>query len=449
MGVYQPAVVATFYEYLAPGVMSQIYRDGPACGAQQRLVNITYVCNAAATTPIFISTTEPVTCNYYITIQTAATCGTAFVTSTTPTTALATANLCFLTYSLPGTPEYPWSIATSINVQYNPTPVTGPSGSAYQIASGSGTRTFTNNVGTSTSVAVTIGAVSSTADNLVYLSGVPVDSLGLALVAATAVQQPGEGPSPLATTLYLRNVSGLREVGSYNSDPLGQAWQANFPGYASNITIGASNLNALAPNYQLCQAPITFTNGLRVPTQPGAGNSAKEFKYSYTISDGTSYIVQANLTITSTTQFANAQDQLGNNYDILQNITGTRLYTWLPSGQQLLSQVTGITTPPTQTLPGFDQVPSQRFYPYVLLSSAPGVYTMNTAPFIDGDGIEYNISPAAPVNGIVPTAAFRTSIQVFTNAFQVLGQSWLSEDYNDDQSYIQYQQQSYTFIPGQ
>jgi len=46
--------------------------------------------------------------------------------------------------------------------------------------------------------------------------------------------------------------------------------------------------------------------------------------------------------------------------------------------------------------------PAQHFYPYALLSSAPGVYSQNTAPFLDNDGLSFTFSPGAPLNGQAP-----------------------------------------------
>ena len=73
-----PGKSNTFYQYVAPGVLNQVMQDGGACGAQERYTNVTYVCSASATTPVLVSASEPKTCEYYLTVQTAAVCGTAF-----------------------------------------------------------------------------------------------------------------------------------------------------------------------------------------------------------------------------------------------------------------------------------------------------------------------------------------------------------------------------------
>ena len=153
------------------------------------------------------------------------------------------------------------------------------------------------------------------------------------------------------------------ESGEYRVDPLGQVFLSSVPGFA-NVTIGAANVNSLAVQYSTCQAPISFSNGLRPPTQPSSSNGAVRFLYSYYISDGQFYSVSANLTITTSSQFATSVDALGNPYQSVVNVTGTRLYTYLPTNATLRSSVTGLQRSSTA---------SQRFYPYSLLASAPGV----------------------------------------------------------------------------
>ena len=170
----------------------------------------------------------------------------------------------------------------------------------------------------------------------------------------------------------------------------GEAFLSSVPGFV-NVSIAASNINSLAVIYPTCQAPITFTNGLRQPTQPSASNGATLFMYSYYISDGVTYSVQTNLSITTTSAFATAHDQLGNPYQLIVNITGIRTYTYLPTNSVLVSHVAMPTSPINST---------QLFYPYALLSSAPGVYSTNTAPYLDAAGLSFAVTPAAPINGV-------------------------------------------------
>ena len=76
------------------------------------------------------------------------------VTTNVPIPATLTASLCMLFYSLPGNPDFPWSSAVQLTLQYTNATVVTSSGSAVQIVSGSGTRTFTNKFGKSTTVTV-------------------------------------------------------------------------------------------------------------------------------------------------------------------------------------------------------------------------------------------------------------------------------------------------------
>ena len=204
------------------------------------------------------------------------------------------------------------------------------------------------------------------------------------------------------------------------------------------ITIGASNINALAIQYAQCQAPLTFTNGLRTPTQPSASNGATTILYSYNISDGLTYSVQGNLTITTTSAFANIADFLGNPYQTVTNVVGTRLYTYFPTGAALLSHVSGLS------LTAYPRA-SQRFYPYSLLVSPPGVYSVNSAPFFDYDGIEFSISPSAPRAGLAPgngTLYNATSLYVTAN----IAQAGLTEGFYVNPPLSSLQMQTYALV---
>ena len=374
---------------------------------------------------------------------------TSTLTVTAPTLLPSRGYLCVILYSLPGTIDYPWSSATSVNFFYTPQSLVERNGNAVQILSGTGARTYTNRFGDSTTTPLTLaGTGTDFADNLLYLnSNFPVDTAGLTWNLSNPVQLPNNGAASnrlqYQINVYNTSAGVLTEQYSQRIDPLGQAFLSNIPGFL-NITIGPANINALAPNYATCQAPITFTNGLRTPTEAGAANSAQKFLYTYTISDcgqagGATWVVQANLTITATTQFASQQDALGNPYQVVRNLTGTRTYTYLPTGQQIVSNITGLAT-----LGSADQ----RFYSYALLNSAPGAYTINTAPFLDTTGIAYTYSPSAPSPGRVPTYA----TQYTTTTIHVYGSvsSAFLEEYRyigADDSNVNCQQQSYTFLP--
>ena len=288
-------------------------------------------------------------------------------------------------------------MATSLQFQYLPHPISTSSGTGYLLLTTTGTRTFTNRFGASTTSSVGLGLEG--ADNLLYINAsIPVDSNGILLTIQNGppVQLPGLGPLSLYDGIQLSTASGgVSESYSTRVDSMGTAFISNLPGFRST-TIGASNLNALAPNYQTCTAPITFTNGLRPPVEPTASSSAAHFIYSYFISDGVTYSVNASLLITASSAFASTFDLLGNPYQTVVAIAGTRVYTYLPTNARVVSNITGLL--PHLAANIYDQL----FYPYALLAASPGVYTINTAPFLDGNGLAYSYDPAGPPLGAEP-----------------------------------------------
>ena len=357
-------------------------------------------------------------------------------TSPTP---LATGTLCLIFYGLPGNVDYPWSSATSVTFTYNPAPVVNGFGTAISIVSGGGNRTYTNRFGDKLVTPVTISPSNvQGSDNLLYLgSSYPVDIGGITLLLPTYTQLPGNGPNSAALELNVYNApsGGIQEGLSARIDNLGQAFLSNVPGF-QNITIGASNVNSLAPSYTSCTAPITFTNGLRQPTQPSSSNGATRFTYSYFISDGATYSVVANLTISTTSQFAVTKDALGNPYQTVVNVTGTRLYTYLPAMTPLLSTVTGVAV-------GTFASADQRFYPYSLLASSPGVYSTSTAPFFDFNGIVYSVSPSVPVDGTAPGVGTQyNTVRLFFST--PITTAILTEARYNNPPLVSLQQQQYT-----
>ena len=324
-----------------------------------------------------------------------------------------TGTLCIMMYSLAGNVDFPWSQATSVQFVYDAHVISTAFGAAVRIVNGTGSRTYTNRFGQSFNTTLTIApAGTNGSSNLLYLnSATPFDSNGITWILSSAIQQPGHGPSVLYNQINVYNSSTvLVESHSSRIDEGGEVFLSNVPTFVDR-RIGASNINTLAPNYATCSAPITFTNGLRQPTQQTQYNGAVLFSYSYFISDGVSYSVAGNLTINCSSKFATLKDQLGNPYQQVVNISGTRLYTYLPSRATVRSVVGGLST---TAYPYADQ----RWYPYSLLASSPGVYNINTAPFLDYDGIEFSISPPAPENGLPPgtgTQYSATSVYITTS----------------------------------
>ena len=197
-------------------------------------------------------------------------------------------SLCILSYAAAGNVDYPWSVATKLILHYGSTLITNNEGLiAVQLLGATGTRTFTNRFGASSSTSVNLADDGSNSAYLLYLNApLPLDTAGLRFNVSSAVQLPGNGPVQLFSQLSLKSVSGVvAEVGASQVDGGSQAFLSDIPGFV-NVTLSAGDLNALAPNYDACQAPITFTNGLRAPIQPSDSNGAVQFPYSYFISDG-------------------------------------------------------------------------------------------------------------------------------------------------------------------
>ena len=308
-------------------------------------------------------------------------------------------SLCILMYSLPGTVDYPFSIAYDLQLTYDPTPVIVSNRTSFNVAFiGNGTRTYTNRFGVATSTAVHVSSWSG----VLYSSGVPFSSITFnnPYGFGSPIQLPNVGAARLVyDTILEAAAGGLLEYGFAVSaplegftarlDPFGQGYVSSIPGFL-NTTISASNINSLAADYDACRAPITFVNGLRTPTQPSTSSSAAMFNYSYTVSDGVTYSVTANLTFIASEQFAVTQDSLGNPVQSLANVTGTRVCTNLTSGSTEIHAVTGLQ--PNVFGGGYTYYFNNTFYPYSLIASGPGVYSINTAPFWDFTGITYSIS---------------------------------------------------------
>ena len=247
---YTPVQSPIQYTILSNGVMTT-YQDGDYCGAQvniPRTVQISYVCSAAASTPTVTSYTS-IGCQYNITVATSQVCGAAFNAPT------ASGYLCLMTYSTPGDIDYPWSIASALSFTYNPTLTTTAYGTAVQLLSGSGVRTYTNRFSIAFSTPFTLSTASS---NLLYLGvPVPVDTTGLTLQLSSPVSLPGGSASAPTSTIRVYNPFGaITEAGAARVDTSGQVYLSNVPNFL-NVTIGASDINSLAANNGACQAPIS------------------------------------------------------------------------------------------------------------------------------------------------------------------------------------------------
>ena len=131
--------------------------------------------------------------------------------------------------------------------------------------------------------------------------------------------------------------------------------------------------------------------------------------------------MSASLLLNATSQFPTGVDQLGNQYQTIANITGTRTYS--NATYSLTSTVTGLSN----ATYAYDD---EFFFPYAFLQAAPAVYTANTAPFLDYDGLEYGISPPAPKDGgVTPTLYSAVSPYYYTSLTEVVLREGSQQDY--------------------
>ena len=303
---------------------------------------------------------------------------------------------CVLLDGLPGTVDFPWSLAFHFPLTYNPVPFLSGNRTTFGASVPSNaTRVFTNRFGWTTSSNLPISYL---ALQLPIGGGIP-SFLFEIFEVSPPLQLPGAGGTTLVDGLYLFGVINgvLGETGRGSSggattapfDPQAQVYLSSIPGFV-NTTIPPSNVNSLAVDYAACRAPITFTNGLRAPTQPSASNSARRYLYNYTVSDGGTYSISSSLTLTMSSPFASSVDLLGSPYQQVVDVSGTRVFTNPTTGELTVQKVTGLA--PKVPNPSLAYLNS--FYPYALLSSAPGVYSLDTAPFWDADGLFFYIQPA-------------------------------------------------------
>ena len=325
------------------------------------------------------------------------------------------ASLCFMLYSLPGSVDYPF--ASSLSLLFTFQTIDGSP--SVRLLTASGTRTFTNRFGSSVTSQLSLAR-----PGLLYLgNALPVDGDGLLFDVSPALQMPGMGGHVAAPlTLLISNGSGsvMESPAQALYDPVGQAFSSTVPGFV-NVTLGASNANAMSVSYGACQAGITFSNGLQRPVEPSPFNGAALFHYSYRISDGATYQLSVNLTVSTSSAFATTVDQLGNPYLSIVNVTGTRLYQHIPTGTELRSTVVGLSKIGSNASP-----PS--FYPYSLLSAGPGIYTRDTVPYFDAVGVTFSVSPAAPQNGLAPAvgplySTFTLSVSTTSTTAEALMES--------------------------
>ena len=354
--------------------------------------------------------------------------------------------VCFVFYGNPGTIDYPWAVTVYLDLEYSSVVQSNANGQYYEIVDGGAQYAYTNKSGVTT-----LSSSQELEEGPLYInSAIPVDSSGLIFLVAPntrfpfrSFQLPGVGPVQSFGYITLTNAtagqsSAYVQLGAaFTLDTYSQAWVANgIPGFV-NHPIPVSSINALSVDYDACQATINANNGVVTPVTPSPSNTASKFNYSYTISDGATYTVSTNLVVTTTSTPLLFLDQLGNTYQNITTVSGKRVYTYLPTGTSIISTVSGLSAA--------SGTPSQRFYPFAYLQSSHGIYTTSTAPYLDGDGLGFTISPAAPINGYAPgTGSQNSAITVHVAATTTVSEAILTELTYNTAPLFNKQQQTYT-----
>ena len=301
-------------------------------------------------------------------------------------------DLCLIFFGAPGYLDYPWATAYNLNVNY--TPIADGSGVVVENLL-SGTRTFTNKYGSSFTTSV-VGF-----SGTLTFSSQPVDTNGFSVQLASSIQYPGVDPDVISPSLSIHadfntqtgvfefvNNQQNQEAGL--SDPTSTAvTSSTIPGFTS-ILIGQGSLNEGEVNYDMCTATISINNGLATRPSSNIGATSLVYRYTYTISDGT-YLVTSEMMLTCSSA-SPQQDLLGNYYQTVVGVSGTRTYT--DGSGTFISDI--------RTLDNGDGISQtadtpQRIYPFSFSSAPPGAYpTADSAPFLDVAGLQFRVDPPAP-----------------------------------------------------
>ena len=305
--------------------------------------------------------------------------------------------LCLIFYGAPGYLDYPWATAYNLNIMYTPT----ADGSGVYINSATGTRTFTNKYGSSFSTPILnfVGEL--------YNSTQPVDSNGFGVNLVNSVQFPGVDPAITSPAITIRTdidsgtgifeyVNGYQteEVGL--SDPTSTAVVSSIATFP-NIFIGQGSLNAGEVNYALCTATISINNGLATRPSSNIGATSLVYRYTYTISDG-SDIISSDMLLTCSSA-SPQQDLLGNYYQTVVSVSGTRTYTGINTFTGSTSTFISDIRALDGLAPSMTHVTPDRIYPFSFSSAPPGAYpSAATAPFLDTAGLQFIVDPPAPID---------------------------------------------------
>jgi len=114
LATYSPYNYPTLYQAIPNGV-SQVIQDGAPCGSIGRLVNISYICDATATTPVLTAQAESPICHYHYTIASAALCS---QTRQTPAVTVPATHCAFGPFNLNSISNQTISLGTNTTGQF-------------------------------------------------------------------------------------------------------------------------------------------------------------------------------------------------------------------------------------------------------------------------------------------------------------------------------------------
>ena len=316
---------------------------------------------------------------------------------------------CYVMYGLPQTLDYRWSAVTSGTALIDASAVlstTSTNGysigavSYYPMLGFRGTRTFTNRFGQKYVNSLTLNQLGEDHDsNQLWLQSPYASGVSFHLNATIQTQgglpatdmQVFLDPYPVEGTAYGYGVGAGSNA--LNNDPSLTVFASNAPSFAastySNLGLTAINGSSVGSVYGTTDITQCVASFPTIPkSAPAAGVRVYQFNYQLGAANGN---VSTVVNLTLITDGTVNVDQLGNYYFNVAAVSGTRTYTWLPTGNVTTATVTALS--PICSGPSVSNIDSvycndNRLFPQY--------------PFIDRLGIAYQTSPSLPHPGAAP-----------------------------------------------
>ena len=256
----------------------------------------------------------------------------------------------------------------------------------YNMVAFSGTRNFTNRFGQSYVNPIQLSGTTSRATTTqLYLNAPYISNQGFAFVNNATVQFYG---GLIATEWYVSNNPYASETVVYQGagNSLANDYTMTLVcSTAPGFVVAPYNASDDAPTTFNTMAPCTNPSFSRVaaPTLPAVGAIAG-FTFTYGVTDGTSYSVSVVSTLY--TDGTINYDQLGSPYYNVIQMTGSRTYTYIPTGATSTVNITSLMAP------------------NIIASSNLAYITNNNRlytqyPYLDRFGIAYTLASPVAVDG--------------------------------------------------